>query len=325
MNLKPNFFNYATNELSQDAFFCWLIEWSLEDYKNESNDLHKISMNFLKELVPEEFSNDFIVKTCCIHRQRKNTDFIIEINRSIIIHFEDKIKSNTSYKQLSKYKIELQKLYKNHRIYHIYLKTDLVWEKERNLTSENGYKPIDLFTVEKLLKGKSNSDIFNDYITNIQRRVLEYKNYKKISPKKWNNNQWLGFIYDLSQQIKYFNFDKHYVGNDFWFVFSWRKLNNFKDSHVSFELINKKCAIKTHVYDKSTSKERVLDYVKKLLTPYYKSYKTKNYNRTGKSVLAIEFVDFIVMNNNELIDFQKTKEKLVNIKKIFDEKMNNVG
>ena len=31
MNLKNNLFNYATSELSQDAFLCWLASYALED------------------------------------------------------------------------------------------------------------------------------------------------------------------------------------------------------------------------------------------------------------------------------------------------------
>ena len=26
--MKPNLFKYATSELSQDAFICWLLEWA---------------------------------------------------------------------------------------------------------------------------------------------------------------------------------------------------------------------------------------------------------------------------------------------------------
>lgn len=32
---KPNIFNFATSELSQDAFICWIISWF--DYPQEKN------------------------------------------------------------------------------------------------------------------------------------------------------------------------------------------------------------------------------------------------------------------------------------------------
>ena len=31
--MKPNIFNFATKELSQDAFLCYLLEFSKEGYK----------------------------------------------------------------------------------------------------------------------------------------------------------------------------------------------------------------------------------------------------------------------------------------------------
>nr|WP_260390277.1 hypothetical protein [Ornithobacterium rhinotracheale] len=37
---KPNLFQYATSELSQDAFLCWLIAWAdaREKWKQEAKD-----------------------------------------------------------------------------------------------------------------------------------------------------------------------------------------------------------------------------------------------------------------------------------------------
>jgi len=323
--MKPNFFSYATNELSQDAFFCWLIEWSLEYNKKENQQLHIASLDFLKNIIPEEFNNEFTVESCKIQMQKKKTDFIVEINKSIIIHFEDKIKSNTNDHQLSKYKIALNTLYPNHRIYHIYLKTDLVWPNEKKIVLENDYRLIDLLTITSIIKNnKTSSDIYDNFILNIHERINEYKNYKSINPKKWNSDQWIGYLYDLSRKVKYCNFDRHYVGEDFWFVFSWQKIKHFKESYVSFEIVNKKCAIKAHVYNQSTSKIEVLNYVKNQLKSYFKGYKTKLYNRPGKSVLAIEFFDFLVIDN-KVVNFIETKQKLLEIREIFDEAINNVG
>ena len=29
----PNLFKFATSELSQDAFICWLLSWAKKDYE----------------------------------------------------------------------------------------------------------------------------------------------------------------------------------------------------------------------------------------------------------------------------------------------------
>ena len=295
--MKPNFFNYATNELSQDAFFCWLIEWSLEEYRDENNELHKASLKFLKQIMPSEFNENLKISSCKISMQRKNMDFIAELNNSILIHFEDKIKSNTTNNQLSKYKEILKKDFPSHRIYNIYLKTDLVWPNEKGIVSANGYTLIDLLTIGEILDIDSSSDIYNNYHLKIRQRINDYSKYKTVNPKNWNYNQWIGFVYDLSLDIKYYKFGKHYVGEDFWFVFSWFKINGFKDSNVSFEIINKKCAIKAHVYDPTTKKTEFLNYIKKQLIPQYNDFKTKIYKRIGKSMLVIEFFDFMIVEN----------------------------
>ena len=49
---KPNLFNYATKELSQDAIICWLIEWAGTQAENESEQqLRKVGHAFVDALL----------------------------------------------------------------------------------------------------------------------------------------------------------------------------------------------------------------------------------------------------------------------------------
>ena len=48
--LTPNIFDFATSELSQDALFCWLIQWADTKYKVVDKQLHKIGQDFLSLL-----------------------------------------------------------------------------------------------------------------------------------------------------------------------------------------------------------------------------------------------------------------------------------
>ncbi|MYD32112.1 MAG: hypothetical protein F4X01_11115 [Nitrospira sp. SB0661_bin_20] len=47
---RPNLFSYATSELSQDAFICWLLEWSLPQYRQTDTKLHECAVNFIRKL-----------------------------------------------------------------------------------------------------------------------------------------------------------------------------------------------------------------------------------------------------------------------------------
>lgn len=49
---KPNLFNYATKELSQDAIICWLIECASTQAENESEqELRKVGHAFVDALL----------------------------------------------------------------------------------------------------------------------------------------------------------------------------------------------------------------------------------------------------------------------------------
>ena len=52
MNLKNNHFNYATSELSQDAFLCWLASYALEDAEPDDA-LRSCAREMLELFVPE--------------------------------------------------------------------------------------------------------------------------------------------------------------------------------------------------------------------------------------------------------------------------------
>ena len=52
MNLKNNLFNYATSELSQDAFLCWLASYTLEDAEPDDA-LRSCAREMLELFVPE--------------------------------------------------------------------------------------------------------------------------------------------------------------------------------------------------------------------------------------------------------------------------------
>src|SRR5690554_3355773 len=100
---NPNYFYYAKNELSQDAFFCWLIEWSVEKNKQYDESLYNTARSFLNFLLPHKINHKFLIHKCQIKQQYKNIDFIAILNDSLMLIFEDKINSSMGYNQLDRY------------------------------------------------------------------------------------------------------------------------------------------------------------------------------------------------------------------------------
>ncbi|NLY79687.1 MAG: hypothetical protein GX072_07305, partial [Lysinibacillus sp.] len=47
---RPNLFQFATSELSQDAFLCWLMSWAQKDFQSIDETMQKIAVNFISEI-----------------------------------------------------------------------------------------------------------------------------------------------------------------------------------------------------------------------------------------------------------------------------------
>lgn len=74
MNLKNNLFTYATKELSQDAFLCWLASYALEDAEPDDA-LHSCAREMLELFVPELKGRPFTLKD--VGRQAGHIDVLL--------------------------------------------------------------------------------------------------------------------------------------------------------------------------------------------------------------------------------------------------------
>ena len=75
MNLKNNLFYYATSELSQDAFLCWLASCALEDAEPDDTALRSCAREMLELFVPELKGRPFTLKD--VERQVWHIDVLL--------------------------------------------------------------------------------------------------------------------------------------------------------------------------------------------------------------------------------------------------------
>ena len=105
---RNNMFKYATKELSQDAFICWLVNYintDEEEYKGVAKDFIELIAEKIGNVKFKEYikSNDYKVE---IKHQYKNIDILLKINKFYII-IEDKIKTIEHDDQINKYTYSL--------------------------------------------------------------------------------------------------------------------------------------------------------------------------------------------------------------------------
>lgn len=196
-----NFFEIASDELTQDSFICWLLS-NIDD-----KDLGNISKKFLSFLCDEKFGESK-VKITKITRQFKHIDIIVDYfvdddPRLLII--EDKTNSTMHGTQLTDYINEVEgwdsKETKKRIVHFVYYKTGYVenWEK-------NELKKIRLIDIKEIYDFFSNlessSEIFNQYKNNI---VKMYKDRNEDSDRpldSWTFDNWR-YYFDKFLKDKY--------------------------------------------------------------------------------------------------------------------------
>ena len=66
MTKTPNIFDFATSELSQDAFLCWLIAWADSSQIENDETLNNCACAFVKGLI--EVSDHYQINTIEVGR-----------------------------------------------------------------------------------------------------------------------------------------------------------------------------------------------------------------------------------------------------------------
>jgi hypothetical protein len=172
MTGKPNLFSFATTELSQDAFLCWLLSWGAANPESPVEEqLHTCAKQFLMYLYNLEREDKLPVenlkKINLIQRQYKKIDVYVHAvigDKEVSFIIEDKTHTSYHSDQLIRYKKEIQEdSIKEHEIVGIYYKTGYLFERDHKVT-DYGYKIVDCQMMYDFLSTHSISHpIYSDY------------------------------------------------------------------------------------------------------------------------------------------------------------------
>ena len=81
----PNIFDYATSELSQDAFLCWLMAWSESPYRSLDSSLYEAANQFLAAIFHLHGLPAPVIDSIEIKRQFKSLDILTIVNDTYAI------------------------------------------------------------------------------------------------------------------------------------------------------------------------------------------------------------------------------------------------
>ena len=231
---RPNIFEIATKELSQDAFITWLLKWADDSYKDTDEDLHQCGKEFISPLIKKQNPNfSESINKVEAKRQKEKIDVWAEVNDKYLIIIEDKTNSRDHSKQLEKYKEIAEKWCQENnkeKPICIYLKTGNECEANLKKIKEKGYSIfsrkdfIDLFNKFEQIK----NNIFVDF----RERMLQIDNltngYKDKQISKWEGYEWQGFYMAIEDKVKHIEWGyRNTVARGFWsFWLTWEKVGD---------------------------------------------------------------------------------------------------
>jgi len=215
-----NLFDYATKELSQDAF----IQWFINNYDDEDYGIKDISSTFVNFLMNKNnmspISRDVKIVT---KSQVSHMDIVIEIyyngekKKHDVIVIEDKTFSS-EHKQLIKYNDVISKWDDVENIYKVFYKIgsltyhDSLGVEAANKEQNDKWRIYDINTIWEFFKDKGNtkSQLLNDYVRYIEhiKKSLEGEDiYKDIA--EWKYYEWEGYVkkylshFDIPEKEEY--------------------------------------------------------------------------------------------------------------------------
>ena len=219
--LKNNLFEYATSELSQDAFICWLASYAHEEAEKDEA-LNECARKMLEMFVSDFKGKNF--KLLNVERQIDNIDVLLTVDCEGVIYkiiVEDKTYTSEHDNQLKKYKKDLEDKYKDEgvKVKGVYYKTG--FQSDLSSVDEAEYEKIGRKEILELMKPyteKTNNQIFINYYNywNSKQKLVE--TFKTLPVIDWSWWAVYGFYDYLHTKAKFlsrrgFNSNYSYVAN----------------------------------------------------------------------------------------------------------------
>lgn len=184
----PNLFNYATKELSQDAFLCWALEWRNIRGHQMCEFAYYLLASFLKDSIYKDQINPLDIENVKLVRQYNNIDVLVlaTLRNGLIlpIIIEDKTDTSHHNNQLERYRQTIIEAYTDFpEPICIYYKTGYIFEPFTEIEKHH-YIVYDKLKMLKIMQVFQDSEmplLFCDYYAYL------------VAKQKYENNVISGF------------------------------------------------------------------------------------------------------------------------------------
>ncbi len=236
---KPNLFQLATKELSQDGFISWLLLWANKSNAPYNKELNETAKDFVRLLLGK--GSSYAVETVSVEKQWNDIDIWADINDSEAIIIEDKTDTSEHDNQLVRYKEIAERECANTRqnLHCVYLKTGNESLSVQEQIEKKGYTVVRRSSLLSLLESHNvKNDIYNDFVDSLKKIEAETNDYSTVDKiyNSWRACE--GFYIHLQKEIPEWS-DWGYVANasggfkGFWY--HWNESSLFSEVYIQIE------------------------------------------------------------------------------------------
>ncbi len=204
-----NIFRWATKELSQDAFICWMLSWADPKAKAIDPGMHQGGLTFLNALLSLHGEPPVVGMSVTVATQIRHTDVIALIGEDRVVLIEDKTDGKDPAEKLRRGVLAIQDAYPKKRVMPVYFKTG----DQGNYAAvhEANYK---IYMRRDLLRDlramavqcKHNA-IFTDFLAHMERREYLAQSYERSEVSDWSLYAWQGFFLALQEKFQDMDWD----------------------------------------------------------------------------------------------------------------------
>lgn len=261
--MKPNIFDIATKELSQDAFITWLLMFADEECKGEDKALNECAREFVTELIKSQYPNfDEKITSVKAGRQRENIDIWAEVDDRYFIVIEDKTNTKEHSNQLNRYREAAERMAEGKSIVCIYIKTGNENKASLKRVENKGFKVFDrkklIAILEKYTDIKNN--IFIDFLERIKRLEDRNNRFADIAITEWQGSDWQGFFQFLENELPvtdmWWDYANNPSGGFWWYAFSKLPLTDKNFIYMQLEQTKSRLCFKVNISDESVENDR---------------------------------------------------------------------
>ncbi|QTV05914.1 PD-(D/E)XK nuclease family protein [Faecalibacter bovis] len=337
----PNIFKFATKELSQDAFLCWLFSFADKKYKkSEYEHLHQLATKFIQRLI----DNDKLkIESIKVRKQIHKIDIWVEVNDDTLLIIEDKTDSKAGKNQLEKYYEVATKECPNRKISAIYFKTGN--ESTHTFTKSNttghweAFKLEDIVEVLSPFQKKISHAFFTDYLEICLEKYNRLNDFEKwIKKTELNaeiNDVVEAFYVHLEKDNVFYNWQsndmrgvKYYYANNYKYSADgdtiYTELNRFDFKLIlDLDLMGDATGKKYKKFKDDLANRQVrfaYDELFKLFqskAPKLNLVKPKKYScHNFLKFAVIPAEEWMVFNSDNTFNYQSSKENIESINKL---------